>query len=226
LRRSIFIFAVGFSVSAFSPAQEILTADRFLANVGERYGKITDYQAKIVITTAKAVMKGTIMFKTPQLMRLDFSQPEEQVISFNGDTLTVYLPEYRAVLSQNVTVGSKTGGATLASPQGLTILRRNYMGAYSKGPDPVPLDPGSAEKVIKLSLSRQSLSEGFRELQLSISGDSLLIRRIDGRTIADETVRFDFTDIVVNQGLPDARFVYDSPASANLYNNFLFKDSD
>jgi hypothetical protein len=47
-----------------------------------------------------------------------------------------------------------------------------------------------------------------------------------GRTIADESLAFDFTEIKLDQGIPEARFAYDSPASANLYNNFLFKDTD
>ncbi len=229
LKRSVVVLSSLLWLSSFSSAQEIRTAEQFLAEAGERYGRLTDYQANIVITSEKALMSGTILFKTPKLMRLDFSEPEEQVISFNGETLQVYLPDYRAVLSQSV-ASSTGGGATLASPQGLSILRRNYVCSYSKehakDTSPLPLEEGSTELVIKLALARQSLAEGFRELELAIAPDSLLIRRIIGKTISDETIQFDFTDTVVDQGLPDARFVYDSPASANLYNNFLFKDSD
>jgi outer membrane lipoprotein-sorting protein len=94
------------------------------------------------------------------------------------------------------------------------------------GPGPVPLDEGSAESVVKLILTRRSVSEGFRELKLSVAPGTLLVRRIEGRTIADEQVTLNFTDIVLDQGIPEARFVYDSPASANRYNNFLFKETD
>jgi outer membrane lipoprotein-sorting protein len=77
-----------------------------------------------------------------------------------------------------------------------------------------------------LRLTRRSISEGFREIILSIDPGSRLIRRIEGRTIADSLVRFDFSQIQTNQGIPEGRFLYDSPASANLYNNFLFRDTD
>jgi len=207
-------------------AQDILTAERFLGTVAERYAAIKDYQAKISIESGKTVMRGTVMHKRPNLLRIDFSQPQEQVIAYNGDELTVYLPEYRAVLSQAAAAGSKAPSASLASAQGLSLLRRNYAAAYASGPGPVPLAEGSTESVIKLVLTRRSVSEGFRELKLSILPDKLLIRRIEGRTIADEAVVIDFTDIVLDQGIPEARFVYDSPASANRYNNFLFKDTD
>jgi outer membrane lipoprotein-sorting protein len=222
-----FAFIALLSFGALSvQAQEILTADRFLASVGDRYAAVQDYQAKILIRSSKTEMRGSIMHKNPKLLRIDFTQPEEQVIAFNGDVLTVYLPEYRAVLSQSVSSDSTASAASLASAQGLAMLRRNYAAAYASGPDPVPLEEGSTELVVKLTLTRRSLSEGFREILISVAADTKLIRRIEGRTIADEFISFDFTDIKLDQGIPEARFAYDSPASANLYNNFLFKDTD
>jgi len=114
----------------------------------------------------------------------------------------------------------------MASAQGLTLLRRNYVPSYDTGPNPVPLEANSRENVVKLRLTRRSLSEGFREIILSINPDTRLIRRIEGRTIAEGDVRFDFTNIRINVGIPEQRFIYDAPPSANLYNNFLFRDTD
>ena len=224
--RPIALVALLLSGALSVQAQDILTADSYLAQAGDRYAAIQDYQAKIGIRSAAVEMKGTIIHKNPKLLRIDFSQPEEQVIAFNGDVLTVYLPEYRAVLSQSVATDSEASAASLASAQGLSMLRRNYAAAFTSGPDPVPLEQGSSELVVQLTLTRRSLSEGFREIKLSVSPATKLIRRIEGRTIADDFVQFDFTDIKLDQGIPEARFAYDSPASANLYNNFLFKDTD
>jgi outer membrane lipoprotein-sorting protein len=226
LRRIIPLALSLLLVSLAAGAQEILTADRFLESVGKKYAEIKDYQAKVSIVSGKADMKGVLIHKAPALLRIDFSVPEEQVIVFNGDSLTVYLPEYRAVLSQDVQSGGSSSSANLASARGLSIMRRNYVAGFAVGPAPVPLSEGSSELVVKLSLSRRSLSEGFRELTVSVVPDTLLIRRIEGKTIADETVIIEFSDIILDQGIPEARFVYDSPASANLYNNFLFKDTN
>lgn len=225
--RRVFFSIIGFlSIGISAYAQDILTADHFLASVAERYASIKDYQAKVSIESAKVAMKGSIIHKRPNLLRIDFSQPVEQVIAYNGETLTVYLPEYRAVLSQSSPTAGKVATASLASAQGLSTMRRNYTASFTTGPDPVPLDEKSAELVIKLTLTRRSMSEGFRELKLAISPETKLIRRIEGRTIADEQVILDFSDIVLDQGIPEARFAYDSPASANRYNNFLFKEND
>jgi outer membrane lipoprotein-sorting protein len=173
-------------------------------------------------------MQGIVSHLTPSFLRIDFTRPAEQVILFNGELLTIYLPEFRAVLNQSVNMTRRSGasGASLASAQGLTLLRRNYVPSFVTGPNPVPLDTNSREQVVKLRLTRSSVSEGYKELILSINSETMLIRRIEGRTITDGEVRFDFTNVRINQGIPEQRFIYDSPASANMYNNFLFSDSN
>jgi len=208
-------------------SQEIITAERYLETVSERYGSIKDYEAHVVIRSGSSEMIGNLSYLSPSFLRIDFTRPAEQVIVFNGELLTVYLPEYRAVLNQTITPSRRpAAGASLASAQGLALLRRNYVPSFVTGPDPVILDANTREEVIKLRLARRNISEGFREIILSISPGSRTIRRIEGRTIADTLVQFDFTNIRTNQGIPEMRFIYDSPASAYMYNNFLFRDVD
>jgi outer membrane lipoprotein-sorting protein len=204
--------------------QDITTADQYFSQVADRYAQINDYEGRITITTGKNVMTGTIAFKAPSLLRIDFIQPPDQVIAFDGQTLTVYLPAYHAVLSQQVSDKSPSGvgGAALASREGLKLMRRSYGMAFETSPTPVPLENGNGEQVVRLVLNRRSVAEGFRTIKLSINPDTKLIRRIEGWTLAGERIVFDFTGIKLNQGIPAARFVYDSPASANVYNNFLF----
>jgi outer membrane lipoprotein-sorting protein len=219
---------IGFAAAGAANAQEIITAERYLEMVGERYGGIRDYEARIIIRSGTTEMFGSLSHLAPSFLRIDFTKPMEQVIAFNGEMLTVYLPEYRATLNQSITPSRRSGvsGAALASAQGLTLLRRNYIPSFVTGPDPVALETGSDEMVVNLRLARRSVSEGFREIILSINPATRLIRRIVGRTIAETQVRFDFSEIKINQGIPEQRFIYDSPASANNYNNFLFNDAD
>ena len=224
----VLLFLGGAVFSVFP--QEIVTADKYLDSVAERYAGIKDYEARVVIRSNSTDMIGNLSFLSPYFLRIDFTKPSEQVLVFDGELLTIYIPDLRAVLNQTVTPTRRTntpaGGASLASAQGLQLLRRGYVPAFVSGPDPVPLDDKEKDPVVKLRLTRRLSSEGFREIILSIDPETRLIRRIEGRTNADALVRFDFTDIKTNLGIPEQRFVYDSPASANLYNNFLFRDSD
>jgi outer membrane lipoprotein-sorting protein len=226
LRTILFSFLIINSSLLF--AQEIITAGRYLELVSERYAAIRDYEANIAIRSGNQDMTGIVSHLSPSFLRIDFTRPAEQVIVFNGELLTIYLPEFRAVLNQSInqTRRSATSGAGIASAQGLTMLRRNYVPSFVTGPTPEPLDSGSRERVVRLRLTRSSIAEGFREIILSVDPDTMLIRRIEGQTIADGAVRFDFTNVRTNVGIPEQRFIYDAPASANMYNNFLFRDSD
>ena len=221
------IFLVIFIInSALFYGQEIITAGKYLEMVSETYGAIRDYEANITMRSGNTDMTGMVSHLSPSFLRIDFTRPADQVIVFNGELLTIYLPEYRATLNQSTPSRSRASGASLASAQGLSLLRRNYIPSFLTGPNPEPLDSSSSERVVKLRLTRSSVAEGFRELILSVNPDTRLIRRIEGRTLADGEVRFDFTNVRVNQGIPEQRFIYDSPASANMYNNFLFRDTD
>jgi len=204
--------------------QEIVTAEKYLEIVSEHYSTIRDYEATITIRSGNTDMSGNVSYLSPSFMRIDFTRPSGQVIVFNGDALIVYLPEFRAVLNQNINRRPGASGAGLASSQGLSLLKRNYVSSFVTGPTPEPLDTG--ERVVNLRLTRRSVSEGFREIVLSINPETKLIRRIVGRTIGETELRFDFTNIRLNVGIPEARFAYETPPSANMYDNFLFRDSN
>jgi outer membrane lipoprotein-sorting protein len=228
-KRGLPVLLFFFSVSFFVFSQEIVTADKYLERVSERYGNIRDYEAQVNIRSGSTDMIGSLSFLDPFFLRIDFTKPAEQVLVFNGQLLTVYLPDLRAVLNQPVAPARRTtgaAGASMASAQGLQLLRRGYIPTFVSGPEPVPLDEREREAVVKLRLTRRLASEGYREIILSVNPETLLIRRIEGRTIADVLVRFDFLNVKTNLGIPEQRFVYDSPASANLYNNFLFRETD
>jgi outer membrane lipoprotein-sorting protein len=224
------VFIVLIWVSGFFPlySQEIITAGQYLESVSERYGLIKDYEAAISIRSGNNEMRGNVSHLAPSFLRIDFTNPADQVIVFNGEQLTVYLPEYRTVLNQIITPSRRpsSAGASMASAQGLMLLRRNYIPSFVTGPAPIPLDNSSPDLVVKIRLARRTVSEGFREIILNVDPDTKLIRRIEGRTIADGLVQFDFSNIKINQGIPEQRFIYDSPASANLQNNFLFRDTN
>jgi len=203
-------------------AQDILTADQFFAQVSDRYAQINDYEGRIAIQAGKETMSGVIAYRSPSFLRIDFLQPLDQVIVFDGTRLVVYIPNLRAVLQQTTADKPGAGGASLATREGLKMMKRNYGIAYETSPTPVPLEDGSAELVIRLVLSRKSVAEGFRTIKLSINPETKLIRRIDGQTLSNERFVFDFSGVKTNQNISESRFIYDSPASANVYNNFLF----
>ena len=180
-------------------SQEIVTADKYLESVSERYTEIKDYEARVNIRSDSTDMIGNLSYLDPFFLRIDFTEPAEQVLVFDGSVLTVYIPRLRAVLTQAVAPVRRSTtpavGASFATAQGLQLLRRGYIPTFLTGPEPVPLDDRNREAVVKLRLTRRIASEGFREIILCVDPQTLLIRRIEGRTIAESLVRFDFTNV-------------------------------
>ncbi len=213
---SLFLFSPSFS-------QGILTASSFFKSVSDNYSTIKDYEADIDIKASKANMSGHLSYKYPNLLRIDFNNPEEQVICFNGDLLTIYLPGSAAILNQSVD-NSNNNGANLATAQGLSLLGRYYSPAYETGQEALPLEEGSEERVVNLILRRRNMSEAFASIKMSVSPETMLIRRIEATTPQNETFTFDFKNYKLNQNISDQRFIYDPPTSANNYNNFLFSE--
>jgi len=201
--------------------QEIITAEGYLRLVSENYSGIRDFEGNITIRSGNTEMIGTVSYLTPSFLRIECTRPAGQVIVFNSEALTIYIPEMRAVLQQSINQ-SRRGGAS----SGLSLLQRGYVASFVTGPNPEALESGSSERVVKLRLTRRSAAEGFREIILSINADSKMIRRLEGRTIAEGEMRMDFTNIRTNQGIPEQRFIYDSPPNANMYQNFLFRDTE
>ncbi|HHU36596.1 MAG TPA: outer membrane lipoprotein carrier protein LolA [Treponema sp.] len=209
-------------------AQTITTADNFFSGVSDIYSALQDYSATITITTGRGKnlekMTGRVAFKKPTLLRIDFTNPNEQTIVFDGKELTIYLPTYNVVLTQFVESDSGAGGASLATPQGLALMKRYYSISYETGAEPVPLEEDSDTMVVALLLARRTTTEMFRGIRLLVNPETSLIRRIVATTITGEVLVFDFTGYALNQGVLDNHFVYDSPASSNKFNNFLFTE--
>jgi len=206
-------------------AQDIVTVDDYFDKISQAYGKISDYKAEITITQDKTVMKGVIFYKNPNFIRIEFSDPRGQIINVDGEKLIIYLPDQSVILQQELPKRSKASLDMLANSQGLNYLRNNYKSAFVVGPDAVPLDEGSAEKVIKVKFQWRASAEGYREIEASFRTDGL-IRRMIGTTVANTVVQFDFVNMKINQGILEEKFRYNPPPTAYSHDNFLFEGSD
>ena len=218
------------SKSQNSKNLSLTTAPDFFQQVSEKYASINQYEATIKISANKSEMEGSVSFKKPSMLRIDFTQPENQVVVYNGTELLIYLPRSSAVLRQNVAVeedsSSAANAAQVLAPTGLSLMSRYYSVQYENGPNPEPIDSENpkSKKVIKLLLTRKNNAESFRMMNVAVDPKTLLIVSINAVTTNDEVFSFSFEDYVLNEDIPDTRFLYDIPPDANEYNNFLFTE--
>lgn len=201
---------------------QIKTASVFFSEVSDEYEKITDYMASIKITQDGANSVGTVKFKAPGMLRMDFSVPAEQTIVFTGTELMIYVPSTRTSLVQSVD-GGEIYTSNMPSSTGLALMKRSYTIAYETGADPIPLHKGASEMVVALILNRRNASETLTKIRLLISPDTKLIRRVEAWPVYGSKMTFDFTDYKINSGIPDTAFVYTPPAG-EIVNNFLYEE--
>ncbi|MCK5248670.1 MAG: outer membrane lipoprotein carrier protein LolA [Spirochaetaceae bacterium] len=216
------VFIIFFACTGAIFAQE--TATSFFAEVSENYESIRDYTADLVITRGDTVQTAKVWYKSPNLLRLDFVEPEGMVMVVDGELLQVWVPDYSVTFSQPLRRDSQAQLASLTGSSGLELIKKYYTISYDPIPQEVPLDPGSSENVVKLKAEWKSNNEGFRKLELSIMsiGNYKYIRRVKGITTTNEEITFDFTNMVVNPDIPYTRFEYESPPTGNTIENFLF----
>lgn len=220
--RVIFVTLFLILASVTVSSQQILTALEYFDTIGANYAEITDYIATLTWTDETGSMSGTLYYKRPNLIRIDFDSPEDQVLVSNGEVFMVYVPAFNVVLQQELRdiPGEAPGG--LATPEGLSLMRRNFTIAYLEGPEPVPMDEDSDLLVTQLRLDRKQVTEGFRQIVLSVD-ETGFIRRILGTKVDWEEVQLDLDDMEINQNIPTARFDYPPEADASIYENFLFQ---
>lgn len=223
MKKIISLFCLFVMTTALVSAQ-IMTAGDFFQTINEFYGTIKDFEANVTIKDSKSTSAAKVSFKRPNLLRFDFSNPDTQVICFNAETLTIYVPRTRAIMTQTVSSGGRSSGAGIATPEGLSLMRRYYSISYETGQNAEPLEEGSSEMVVKLILVPKTSSEGYRRIRLSVNPETKLIRRVEGYAKSGETFIFDFKNYSLNKGIPDTRFIYDPPSSANNYDNFLYAE--
>ncbi|MBQ9239044.1 MAG: outer membrane lipoprotein carrier protein LolA [Treponema sp.] len=214
--------AVVFFLQGSVYAQSITTATDYFRSISEYYATLMTYEADVDIRVGSNDLFGHVSFKRPDLLRIDFTNPQGQVILYNGDLLTIYLPETAAVLQQQVQ--GDNAGSTLATPQGLSLMSRYYTVAYETGQHAVTVPDIPDEQIISLMLYNRSAAESFRSIKLAVGVDSKLIRRVEARTVGGDVFVFLFSNYVLNNVITDQRFIYDPPSSANNYNNFLFSE--
>ncbi len=203
-------------------AQEtsIETAQNFMIQVAEKYATFEDLQANITVTQNNKVSKGVLFSKNPNKLRINFSTPKDQVMVSDGEMFYIYIPQQNIVLEQLKDDATSTSSFT--NRTGLEQLLKRYIPSYVDKPKFIALENRNPKKyVMKIQMKWKSPSESFRKLTLSI-GKDLFIYRVEAITYNRKIVQFDFSNIQVNKGIPNARFTYDPPPTASVIENFLF----
>jgi outer membrane lipoprotein-sorting protein len=231
MKLKITIITIFLSVSLFVFSQdELLGAKQLLQKYSDMMkSSIRDYQSEVKWTIDNNTQKGTLFFKNPQKLRINFSDPSGQVICSNGYILWVYIDYMNLVLKQEIMQKEKVkseDGKTqtlvnpiLLSPVGYDRFLAEYSVEYQDTTSKTEYKDGT--KVYKLKLIRwKSLKSGFNTIFLTIQ-DNGLMRRVEAITASFRKVILEIDNVQLNKNLSDSIFNYEPPASANTVENFI-----
>jgi len=206
------------------------TAGDFFETISNKYAEIEAYTASFKFTTGirgNIIQEGTIYYKSPNLLRLDYTNPENQVFCVNSRKLSIYVPAHGTLFEQ--TINSEEDALTLETSgftsQGLALFNSNYSISYVNGPNLEVLDDDNPEEVYKLRLVPRKFSEPFSRIIMSITSDGF-IRRLVSTTRTDEEIILDIVDIDVNANIDSKYFDYDAPPTATTLTDFLFTNEE
>ncbi len=219
MRKAILISAMLIIPVVTLCSQEVAT--RYFDSVSEEFGNVKDYQAFVSITKGTDKKTGQLYYKSPNKIRINYINPSGQVLVVSDGLLMIFLPDFRVTMTEKLKSHSRSNLVSMISNKRLTLLKNNYRISYLEGPDPVPLEEGSIEMVIKLRLRRESSSEGYRELEISVNEKDKTIRRVVGITASYETIQFDFEDIDIYSSIPDTLFDYEISSDGNVIENYI-----
>jgi outer membrane lipoprotein-sorting protein len=215
MRRKLFIILFSLLIS-ICHAQNPQTPTEYFEEVSLKFSTINDYEANIKIFRNDSLsMEGTIFYKKPNKILIEFTNPANEVFVTNGRELFWYIPSLSYVLKQKFR-GESMG---VASEEGLTYLAKNYNIGYAESPEPVALSEENQEKVIKLVFASSTASFPELEIAFTLTG---LIRQIKGYSFGNSFTIY-YYNIETNTGMPDIFFDWEPPPDATIFENFLYK---
>lgn len=202
------------------------TAGEFFTKISNNYAELEAYTANFKFTSGingDIVQEGSLAYMSPNLLRLDYTNPKDQVLCINSTVMSLYVPSEGTLFEQQINSEEDAEALDVSglTSQGLTLFKMNYSVSYLNSPALESLDEENPEEVYKLRLYPRKSAEPFKKIILSISVDGY-IRRIESLKRDEELIILDIVDIKTDVELASTLFDYDAPPTATTIKDFLF----
>lgn len=189
--------------------------DALIERVVERQRALRSLEAEFVqlkessLLLEAAESTGVFLFRAPDLVRWDYRNPDPMVVLFTDDTVTTYHPkQFRA---ERVKVSNKQRRfvRVLAGTQPLDDLTSHFSISLA--------DPGGrAHYQLTLRPVGNVLSKKLRSVEIEVDRELLLPVVIEYNEADGDITRYEFTKVVINPEIEDARFRLELGADVKL----------
>ena len=232
-----------FSINVIYTQEDLLSAKTLLERLSESFkANVRDLKTEIKLTQGNSISTGTLYFKNPQKIRIDFTDPSNQVICSNGYELWVYIPYLNIVLHQDILERERMKtdeeektdsnneenkepeiftNPILLNPVGLDKFLTEYSIEYHETKEKINYKDNS--KIYQLKLIRwRSTKHGFNVIYLLIQENGI-IRQVRGVTASYKQIVLELDKIELNTNISDLKFNYEPPAHTSTVDDFINK---
>jgi outer membrane lipoprotein-sorting protein len=257
LKKMLILLFIIYWLCAFKiEAQEELIGPKdLLQRISNKFkSEVKDFKADIKWIQGNNVQKGEVLFKNPQKLRINFNEPQGQVICSNGYDLWVYISTLNTILhqkimdkprvktdnkskpdqnksknGQNKSKSDQTKNESLLNPiflnpVGFDKFLSDYSIEYHETKDKVAYTDGT--KVYKFKLFRwRSSKSGFNVIILTVQENGL-IRQVEGTTASYRRLIYELDNIQTNTNLSELLFDYEPPTHATIIDNFITEQQE
>lgn len=216
--------------------QSIMTADKVVSLMNNRYENLKGFSARFVERNGNRVLYGEMLYKKPNKFKITYSR-EDQSIYCNGETLWIFLPKIRVVSEQKLEGSSsplytKSGVARLLSQYNIDFYGDRKLSKISSfkgdelnisGYDSSSYTANDDRQAYHMLLTPKQASvdkTGFVRIHLWIDSQGTMLR-ILGISTTKSVVEYLFTSISVGDVYSDEIFEADIPQSMQVLKNAL-----
>jgi outer membrane lipoprotein-sorting protein len=190
--------------------------------MSETFENIYDYVAEFEWINGEAHFYGTIQYKKPDKILLNFEEPQDQVIVSNGELLYIYIPSLKVVVQQSLSEDTESPLLTTTTEAGLTRLFDEYSFSFYDSSDVQPYGDTFAYHI---KLTQQRPKVGFKNMDFWVSEKGLILQS-NGTSPNGANISLIFSQIRTNTELPDYIFDFEVPADAQIIRNIIVPFAD
>jgi outer membrane lipoprotein carrier protein len=186
-----------------------ISADELLARVTKRYKALEDFRAEVVVATSSPHLgetsssAGVLYARQPNLVRVEFREPVQQTVVFDGEYMYIY-----AAGGTQVFRYAGPGLSYLADlPRTLDNLSTDY---------DVELAAETGGRAYELHLDAKREPAPFPEIRMWIDRERLVAVRADFYDAARNCTSYRFSAYKFNPGLPTSLFSFEVPPGVEI----------
>ncbi|UCB47269.1 MAG: outer membrane lipoprotein carrier protein LolA [Spirochaetota bacterium] len=195
----------------------IVSINDIKMSMTDMFNSIDDYTADFNWINGDVSYLGVIKYKKPDKILLEFDEPEEQKIVSNGNVLYIYIPYLKVVAQQSLSESTESMILSTASESGLSKLFDEYSFSFY---GTSTLQPFGGTNAYHLKLNQKRPKVGFKQMDFWVSEDGLILQS-NGVSPNEVEVSLTFSNIRLNEELPDYIFDFEVPADAQIIRNII-----